>query len=197
MADRLSHSEELKQRSLSLKEQRGLLPEQTMVISIVRNHRRWISRDLDKLLTSVWDPSLGDDQLMALNDEINRKIKLKLAWDARLVQLGGVLEATTSSNDSSTSLGGYHYYGRAKKFDPNASDTETGVIPERTSSTRPLEKRSGFLYNQVNAEYYGFHRKHVDIIVDHMTDVKIPSDADIQQAILNAKRQELLQKLSL
>lgn len=189
-ADALKPTEELRQRSLAPKEQRGLLPSQTFSVSVVRNHRRWLSKDIDRLLTKAWDPSLSKDELQAVNDDINRLVKRKAEWDTRLVELGGVLE---DSGNTSVAIGsaGYHYYGLAKQIIEDGGSTDNLSIPV----VKEGSKRQGYLYQLVNAEYYGFDHEH-PAVSPSIPAIDVPSDAQVENAILQAKKAHLLARLS-
>lgn len=181
--DKLKPTEEIRQRSLPPKEQRSMRPADTIHLPIVRNHRRWLARDIDRMLTRSWDPSLSKDELQALNDAINEAVRRRAEWDQRLVELGGVLEDVVGG----VGVGGvgYHYYGRAKELQ---SDEQHAAPLEQN------KRRHGILYQMVNAEYYGFHNNH------HTKPVKtegidVPSRNEVEAAILRAKKAALLAKL--
>jgi hypothetical protein len=198
MADRLAPSEELRQRSLPLKDQRHLTPTTTLSIPVARNHRRWLARDIDRLLTRSYDPSLSADELGALNELINEKVKERREWEKRLVELGGVLEDFGGWSGGDLG-GGYHYFGRAKellKQQPDNGGTEDDGEEQHERSTG--RKRQGLLYQLVNAEYYGFHRSSNTTTSTSTSDdyiPQIPTNEDINRAILRAKKAALLARL--
>lgn len=178
-------SEELKQRSLPAKDQRRLQPDQVSSLVICRNHRRWLARSIDRLLTKAWDPVLTSDELQAVNDEINALVKKRRAWDERFVELGGILESGGAVDGAS----GYVYYGRAKALQDDHTAPEKPA-PDNAS------QRHGHLYRQVDAEYYGYDRPlQYDIHPSIGAPARIPTPADIEAAILDARRSSLLASL--
>ena len=58
-------------------------------LSDAERFRREIVRDASKKITAIQNPGLGEFKLRDLNDEINRLIKLKHAWEQRIRELGG------------------------------------------------------------------------------------------------------------
>ena len=103
-----------------------------------------------------------------MNDEINKLIREKGHWDARILELGGpdyAKAAPKVSDASGTELasatgrgGGYRYFGAAKQL-PGVKELFQKEAPRAVRRTRAQ------MIAHVNADYYGFRDEEDGVLV--------------------------------
>lgn len=103
------------------------------------------------------NPGLGEYKLRDLNDEINRLLKLKYAWECRIKELGGADYKRLAPRElDSTGQGiygnkGYLYFGAAKDL-PGVRE----LFEKAAEEGEQKEKKRGDLLKNVDADYYGY-----------------------------------------
>ena len=91
-----------------------------------------------------------------MNDEINRLLKSKYAWECRIKELGGTdyrkIAPRELDADGQEVYGnkGYKYFGAAKDL-PGVRE-----LFEQTAKEATQEKKRGDLLRKVDADYYGY-----------------------------------------
>ncbi|CAI2354686.1 unnamed protein product [Caenorhabditis sp. 36 PRJEB53466] len=125
-------------------------------LSDAERFRREIIRDCSKKITAIQNPGLGEFKLRDLNDEINRLIKLKHAWEQRIRELGGTdyrkyaqkeLDAIGRETGNSK---GYKYFGAAKDL-PGVRD-----LFEKSAEGEDQRKHRSDLMRNIDAHYFGY-----------------------------------------
>ncbi|EPB76334.1 Isy1-like splicing family protein, partial [Ancylostoma ceylanicum] len=82
--------------------------------------RREIAKEIAKKIALIQNPGLGEFKIRDLNDEINKMIRIKYAWEMRIKELGGMDYRKISSRELDkegkevASNKGYKYFGAAK-----------------------------------------------------------------------------------
>uniref|UniRef100_A0AC34R466 Pre-mRNA-splicing factor ISY1 n=1 Tax=Panagrolaimus sp. JU765 TaxID=591449 RepID=A0AC34R466_9BILA len=103
------------------------------------------------------NPGLGEYKLRDLNDEINRLLKVKYAWECRIKELGGTdyrkmaPRELDSSGQGVYGNKGYLYFGAAKDL-PGVRE----LFEKAAEEEEPKEKKRGDMLKNVDANYYGY-----------------------------------------
>jgi len=120
--------------------------------------RREILQDISKKIASIQNPGLGEFKIRDLNDEINKLLRLKHAWEGRIKELGGPdyrriapRELDREGREVAGSRG-YKYFGAAKDLPGVRELFQQNVDPDET----PAKKTRAELMKNVDAEYYGY-----------------------------------------
>ncbi len=120
--------------------------------------RSEILREIGKKVMEIQNAALGEHRLRDLNDEINKLIREKGHWEARIVTLGGpnyartaprVADADGGVAAGSGRGGGYRYFGAAKGL-PGVKELFEKAAPRTVRRTRHQ------MYQTIDADYYGF-----------------------------------------
>ncbi|KAJ5908158.1 hypothetical protein N7495_000840 [Penicillium taxi] len=129
---------------------------------------RWrgqVLRELSRKVTRIQEPSLTDYQIRDLNDEINKLMREKFAWEMQIRNLGGPNYTRGSGrvyDDEGQEIPGsgrgYRYFGRAKEL-PGVKELFEAAV--RRSKGQDEEKavsgRGGDIATRkVDANYYGY-----------------------------------------
>lgn len=114
-----------------------------------------------------------------LNDEINRKIRLKRHWELRIVELGGPDYGKSQpqvyeSDDNVVHAGGYKYFGAAKNL-PGVRE-----LFEKPKETNEKKRTVDDLYANICPDYYGFRD---DDVAELLEEEKRVEKAQRQEAI--------------
>ncbi|CAO4379564.1 Protein CBG23070 [Caenorhabditis briggsae] len=149
-------------RRMKEEEERGPIARRPHDVKDCRNlsdaerFRREIVRDAAKKITAIQNPGLGEFKLRDLNDEINRLIKLKHAWEQRIRELGGTdyrkyaqkeLDAIGRETGNSR---GYKYFGAAKDL-PGVRE-----LFEKGTEGEDQRRHRADLIRNVDAHYFGY-----------------------------------------
>ncbi|EGT41116.1 hypothetical protein CAEBREN_08168 [Caenorhabditis brenneri] len=125
-------------------------------LSDAERFRREIIRECSKKITAIQNPGLGEFKLRDLNDEINRLIKLKHAWEQRVRELGGTdyrkyaqkeLDAIGRETGNSR---GYKYFGAAKDL-PGVRE-----LFEKGTEGEDQRRHRADLMRNIDAHYFGY-----------------------------------------
>lgn len=118
--------------------------------------RREVVMEISKKIAMIQNPGLGEFKIRDLNDEINKLLKVKFAWESRIKELGGndyrriaPRELDREGREVSGSKG-YKYFGAAKDL-PGVRD-----LFERAIEEEPPRKSRADLMQNVDAAYYGY-----------------------------------------
>jgi pre-mRNA-splicing factor ISY1 len=117
--------------------------------------RRQILKEISKKVSQIQNPGMGEYQTRDLNDEINKLIREKGAWEHRIIELGGPnylkMAPRIVAKDGKEVAGnkGYKYFGAAKDL-PGVRDLLEAQRPESLRKTRYE------MYKHVDADYYGY-----------------------------------------
>ncbi|TKR86416.1 hypothetical protein L596_011012 [Steinernema carpocapsae] len=117
--------------------------------------RREVTMDIAKKIALIQNPGLGEYKIRDLNDEINKQLRVKHAWEKRIKDLGGTDYMRGAprelDKDGSEVAGsrGYKYFGAAKDL-PGVRE-----LFEQAPETKERIPRSELTKN-LDADYYGY-----------------------------------------
>lgn len=121
--------------------------------------RLQILREIGRKVMDIQNPGLGEHRLRDLNDEVNKLIREKGHWEARILELGGpnyaktgpkITDADGKEVDPASGRGlGYRYFGAAKQL--------PGVRELFEKPPEVKRRRSRYeMYKRIDADYYGY-----------------------------------------
>lgn len=110
------------------------------------------------MITEIQADNLDEHRVRDLNDQINKKMRLKRAWEHRIVELGGpnyLGVHPTQFVDAGVAPdlkgGAYRYYGSAKKL-PGVQELLQNAKDGDRKAKRSLEQ----ITRSVTLSYYGY-----------------------------------------
>ncbi|KAK6017898.1 Isy1-like splicing family protein [Ostertagia ostertagi] len=118
--------------------------------------RREIAKEIAKKIALIQNPGLGEFKIRDLNDEINKMIRIKYAWEMRIRELGGMDYRKISARELDkegrevASNRGYKYFGAAKDL-PGVRE-----LFEESKELEQMRKTRAELMKHVDADYYGY-----------------------------------------
>lgn len=141
------------------KEKRPFLASECRDLADADKWRQQIIREIGRKVMDIQNPGLGEHRIRDLNDEINKLIREKGHWEARILELGGPNYAKTAPKitdesgkevDAASGKGmGYKYFGAAKQL--------PGVKELFELPTEIKKKRNRYeMYKRIDMDYYGF-----------------------------------------
>ncbi|CAM6084280.1 unnamed protein product [Calypogeia fissa] len=141
------------------KERRPFLASECRDLAEADKWRQQIVREIGRKVMDVQNPGLGEHRLRDLNDEINKLIREKGHWEARILELGGANYAKTApkstdaeGNEVEAASGkglGYRYFGATKQL--------PGVKELFEKPPELKKRRSRYeMYKRIDADYYGY-----------------------------------------
>jgi len=153
-------------RWVSMKRQLGARqsehrPSLTSACDSISDGERWrhqIVREIIKRVQEIQNAGLGEHKIRELNDEINRLLREKEKWEARIKELGGADYKKSGSDIVDAQgvelpgSGSYKYFGAAKDL-PGVRELFT-----REKPNAPKKGRAD-LYRSINFSYYGIEEK--------------------------------------
>lgn len=152
--------------------------------------RSELLRDIGKKVMDVQNAALGEHRLRDLNDEINKLIREKGHWEARIVALGGPnysrgapRVADGESVFAPGQHGGYRYFGAAKAL-PGVKELFEKPAPRTVRRTR------GQIAACIDADYFGFRDEEDGILlkVEAEAEAKLKAEAVAAHAEEAARR---------
>lgn len=141
------------------KERRPFLASECRDLAEADKWRQQIVREIGRKVMDVQNPGLGEHRLRDLNDEINKLIREKGHWEARILELGGPNYAKSApkstdaeGNEVEVASGkglGYRYFGATKQL--------PGVKELFEKPPELKKRRSRYeMYKRIDADYYGY-----------------------------------------
>ena len=135
-------------------ERRPYLATQCDNLKDAEKWRLQIIREISKKVSQIQNAGLGEFRIRDLNDEINKALREKRHWEARILELGGndlrkksrMLDREGQEVPGSR---GYKYFGAAREL-PGVRElfeNEAPVAPKKTRAE---------LMRDIDAAYYGF-----------------------------------------
>eukprot|EP00761_Pharyngomonas_kirbyi_P001824 gb/GECH01001828.1/.p1 GENE.gb/GECH01001828.1/~~gb/GECH01001828.1/.p1 ORF type:complete len:257 (+),score=77.26 gb/GECH01001828.1/:1-771(+) len=158
---------ELKRGNVELKPEKR--PRVTGTVESIPECERWrrqVMKEIGDKVSVIQNASLGEHRIRELNDEINKLLREKRAWEYRIVELNGPDYSKSKTRlfaeDGVTVAGGkgYKYFGAAKEL-PGVK--ELLVKPE---AKKPKRTRYD-MYKNIRPDYYGF-RDDDDGVLQHL-----------------------------
>ncbi|GAQ80558.1 pre-mRNA-splicing factor ISY1 [Klebsormidium nitens] len=150
------------------KEKRPFLASEVSDVPTAERWRNQILKEIGRKVSEIQNPALGEHRLRDLNDEINKLIREKGHWEARILELGGpdyaktgpkITDSDGNEVDAATGKGvGYKYFGAAK--------TLPGVRELFDKPPEPKKRRSRYeMFKRIDADYYGYRDDEDGILV--------------------------------
>lgn len=113
---------------------------------------------MSALINEIQNDKLDEHRIRDLNDDINKRMRLKRAWEHRVMELGGpnfLAAQPTQFVDSGVAPdmkgGAYRYYGAAKNL-PGVRD----LLKQATETERHVTQSIDQLRRAVDVAYYGY-----------------------------------------
>uniref|UniRef100_A0A914WC53 ISY1 splicing factor-like protein n=1 Tax=Plectus sambesii TaxID=2011161 RepID=A0A914WC53_9BILA len=134
-------------------------PADTRDCTDVRNAERFrkeIVMDIAKKIAMIQNPGLGEFKIRDLNDEINKQLKLKFAWESRIKELGGpdyrriAPKLLDKEGREVAGSRGYKYFGAAKDL-PGVRE-----LFEKADTGDASKKNRADMMKNIDADYYGY-----------------------------------------
>jgi pre-mRNA-splicing factor ISY1 len=117
-----------------------------------------IVKETGRMITEIQLENLDEHRIRDLNDQINKKMRLKRAWEHRIVELGGpnyLAVHPTQFTDPGIAPdmkgGAYRYYGAAKNL-PGVRELLANAAPSEKRAHRTIEQ----INRSINVAYYGY-----------------------------------------
>jgi len=137
-------------------------PSHTTMETSVERALQWRSevvKELARMIAEIQADTLDEHRVRDLNDQINKKMRLKRAWEHRVVELGGpnyLGQHNTAFMDLGIAPdmkgGAYRYYGAAKKL-PGVRDLlKSATESDHRAAAQTIEQ----IQRNVDVAYYGY-----------------------------------------
>eukprot|EP00004_Rigifila_ramosa_P028339 TRINITY_DN9586_c0_g1_i1.p1 TRINITY_DN9586_c0_g1~~TRINITY_DN9586_c0_g1_i1.p1 ORF type:complete len:253 (-),score=78.96 TRINITY_DN9586_c0_g1_i1:33-758(-) len=117
--------------------------------------RRGLVKEISKKVALIQNAGMGEAKIRDLNDNINKLLREKHAWESRIAQLGGpnyialAPKVLDSNGEPAVSMYGYKYFGAAKDL-PGVRELFEKPPPAKIRKTRYELSRT------VDTDYYGY-----------------------------------------
>lgn len=131
------------------------IPEECDDLDRATQWRSQLVREIGRGISLIQDASLGEHRIRDLNDEINKKLRVKRRWEYRIKELGGSDYSTASDALSLSGVaaagGDYYYFGAAKDLpgvrELFAAKAEEVNLPRKTRAQ---------LFQRITPDYFGW-----------------------------------------
>ncbi|KAK6107471.1 Isy1-like splicing family protein [Brugia malayi] len=143
-------------------------------------YRKQVTMEIAKKIALIQNPGLGEFKIRDLNDEINKLLRVKYAWETRIKELGGqdyrkIAPRELDREGREVAGGkGYKYFGAAKDLPGVRELFEKVGIDESRKNRMELIK---FL----DADYYGYMDDDDGLLVPLEMDAEIKARSQIQK----------------
>ncbi|PIK45287.1 putative pre-mRNA-splicing factor ISY1-like [Apostichopus japonicus] len=137
--------------------------------------RRQIIGEVSRRVSQIQNAGLGEFKIRDLNDEINKLLREKGHWEARVVELGGPdyqkvgPKMLDSEGKEVPGNRGYKYFGAAKDL-PGVRELF------EQEPTLPARKTRAEMMKRIDADYYGYR--------DEDDGVLVPLEVDHEKQII-------------
>ena len=170
-------------------------PHAISTVTTVSECERWrgqVLKEISRKMTQIQDIALSDFQIRDLNDQLNKLMREKRAWESRIRALGGPnytrAAAASASRDGSGGGGfgsgrGYQYYGRAREL-PGVKEMFEAEAQRRAREDDAVkdseERRAELRRMKPDATYYGFGPDYED---DELLEYEKAREAQLREEI--------------
>ncbi len=120
--------------------------------------RSEIVAEVARMIQEIQADNLDEHRIRDLNDQINKKMRLKRAWEHRVMELGGpnyLAQQPTQFSDPGIAPdmkgGAYRYYGAAKTL-PGVRELLQTATKSEHRATRSIEE----IQRAIDVSYYGY-----------------------------------------
>ncbi|OEH79545.1 Ras family domain-containing protein [Cyclospora cayetanensis] len=148
---------------------------------VYQSTRSQLVREIGRGISMIQDASLGEHRIRDLNDEINKKLRVKRRWEYRIKELGGADYSTASDALSLSGVaaagGDYYYFGAAKELPvsacsaiPKMSVLDAGVrelFAAKAEEVNEPRKTRAQLLRRITPDYFGWRDERVSVGVAH------------------------------
>lgn len=144
--------------------------------------RQQVLREIGKKVMDIQNAGLGEYRLRDLNDEINKLIREKGHWEARILELGGP-DYAKSAPKITDSQGyeiddprgtGYRYFGAAKQL-PGVKELFEKPPPKQIKRSRQDMTKN------IDGDYYGFRDEDDGILLE----IEIEAEKKLRSAAIH------------
>jgi pre-mRNA-splicing factor ISY1 len=157
MLNRWVEQQQMVDRGALNMQRRGRGPSDCRSVKEGEAARNQIVRELTSLISQIQNAGLGEQRIRDMNDEINRMLRLKYAWEMQIKKLGGP-DYSIGGGRLGEAEGmeipgqrGYRYFGAAKEL-PGVREMFELEAPA-VETTRKTRKQ---LLKFIQPEYYGY-----------------------------------------
>ncbi|XP_071817929.1 pre-mRNA-splicing factor ISY1 homolog [Apostichopus japonicus] len=157
------------------KERRPFLASEENSLRKAERWRRQIIGEVSRRVSQIQNAGLGEFKIRDLNDEINKLLREKGHWEARVVELGGPdyqkvgPKMLDSEGKEVPGNRGYKYFGAAKDL-PGVRELF------EQEPTLPARKTRAEMMKRIDADYYGYR--------DEDDGVLVPLEVDHEKQII-------------
>lgn len=131
------------------------IPEECDDLNRATQWRSQLVREIGRGISLIQDASLGDHRIRDLNDEINKKLRIKRRWEYRIKELGGSDYSTASDALSLSGVaaagGDYYYFGAAKEL-PGVRE----LFAAKAEEVNIPKKSRAQLFQRITPDYFGW-----------------------------------------
>ncbi|KAJ3096647.1 NineTeen Complex (NTC) component [Phlyctochytrium planicorne] len=180
-----------------------------------RNH---LLREITRKVAKIQDSTLSEHDIRDLNDNINKLMREKKAWEYRIKELGGPDLRRSQPrlfDDNGKEVPGshgYRYFGRAKELPGVKELFEQEEMEEKSKSRSDMHK-------SVDADYYGYRDEDDGKLLEYerklsqakdgddiqtansgdmlkdlmfLNPIRVPTSKDMENWLIERRKQELL-----
>ncbi|XP_033373245.1 pre-mRNA-splicing factor ISY1 homolog isoform X3 [Parus major] len=195
-----------------VKERRPFLASECNELPKAEKWRRQIIGEISKKVAQIQNAGLGEFRIRDLNDEINKLLREKGHWEYRIKELGGPDYARIGpkmlDHEGKEVPGnrGYKYFGAAKDLPGVRELFEKELIAEAVEKWK-MEREARLARGEEEEEenIYAVHeeesdeegakeREGEDGQQKFIAHVPVPTQQEIEEALVRRKKMELLQK---
>lgn len=131
------------------------IPEECNDLERATQWRSQLVREIGRGISLIQDASLGEHRIRDLNDEINKKLRVKRRWEYRIKELGGADYSTASDALSLSGVaaagGDYYYFGAAKEL-PGVRE----LFAAKAEEVNQPRKTRAQLFRRITPDYFGW-----------------------------------------
>lgn len=137
-------------------------------VESVAEAEKWrgqVVREISHKVNKINDPALSEPQIRDMNDEINKLMREKHAWELRIRELGGpnyvrfASKMFDAQGRELPSARGYKYFGRARELPGVKEMLEAETKRQLDDDNARTKAMSGPRPQDITPEYFGFGDK--------------------------------------
>jgi pre-mRNA-splicing factor ISY1 len=180
--------------SKGVSERRPFLASECNDLAAAEKWRRQLVREITKKVSTIQNAGLGEHKIRDLNDQINKSIKTKGAWEHRIRELGGMNYASAgpraydADGRELTGSGGYKYFGAARNL-PGVRELFEQQQPSAPKRTRHQ------MFKNIDPDYYGYRDEDDDVLLPLEAKAESESRRKIIEEHQALKKQRLMAEL--
>ncbi|KAG7820414.1 hypothetical protein KL928_001851 [Ogataea angusta] len=135
-------------------------------------------QEISAKIEKINDPLLQNSQIRDLNDELNKLMRERRAWDHRVKELGGPDHLRTSAvADGSVMVNNYRYFGRAKQLPEVERLLKSREQENASASGNAKERFLRLNQTDLGPAYYGYEDENeLDLRIPNVTAQETPEE---------------------